>query len=152
MRRLLLALALVAAPACGSDPASAPASSARLEIHTARGADLRLSVEIADTPAERETGLMGRERLDPFDGMVFTWAEPVRTAFWMKDTRIPLSIAFWDARNRIVALFDMDPCTADPCPTYDPGVEILGAVEVPQGDLGRLGVAVGDEIELTRAT
>ncbi len=118
-----------------------------LVIHTSTG-DQDLAVQVADTPEARATGLMGRERLDPYDGMAFVWDEPVNASFWMKDTLIPLSIAFWDSGGRIVAIFDMDPCTADPCPTYDSGVPILGAVEVDQGALDRRGVEVGDEVEL----
>jgi hypothetical protein len=107
-----------------------------------------LAVELADTPEERETGLMNRERLAPYDGMVFTWVEPVRASFWMKDTLIPLSIAFWDEGGLILSILDMDPCRADPCPTYDPGVEFVGAVEVRQGLFGTRGVEVGDRVEL----
>ena len=148
MVRALLALALIAAGPCSADSSTGEAvASATLVVHTS-GGHQALTVQVADTPEARERGLMGRERLDPYDGMAFVWDEPVNASFWMKDTLIPLSIAFWDAGSRVVAIFDMDPCTADPCPTYDPGIAILGAVEVEQGALDRRGVAVGDEVEL----
>jgi hypothetical protein len=150
MRRIALALALVVAVGCNEDGSSPAAEDASLVVHTSAG-DQTLAVQVADTPETRASGLMGRESLEPYDGMAFTWPEPVRAAFWMKNTLIPLSIAFWDEQGRIVAMFDMDPCTADPCPTYDPGVEILGAVEVALGELGRRGVEIGDDVELRGA-
>jgi uncharacterized membrane protein (UPF0127 family) len=55
-----------------------------------------LRVEVASTDAQRAEGLMNRRRLAPKAGMVFLFARPTRTQFWMKDTLIPLSIAFYD--------------------------------------------------------
>ena len=63
---------------------------------------MRVTVEAADTPAEREHGLMGRTSLDTDEGMVFVFDGPTDGSFWMKDTLIPLSIAFWDEDGRIV--------------------------------------------------
>jgi len=149
MVRAFLALALIAAGPCSADSSTGEATaSATLVIHTSAG-DQGFTVQVADTPEARETGLMSRERLDPYDGMAFVWDEPVNASFWMKDTLIPLSIAFWDSGGSIVAILDMDPCTADPCPTYDPGVAVVGAVEVQQGEFDRRGIEVGDEVELT---
>jgi len=145
--RVAPALVLALLAACGTSPQPAPEEPAILEIR-AEGGTVSLAVELADTPEERETGLMNRERLAPYDGMVFTWDEPVRASFWMKDTLIPLSIAFWDEGGLILSILDMDPCPADPCPTHDPGVEFVGAVEVRQGLFGTRGVEVGDRVEL----
>jgi uncharacterized membrane protein (UPF0127 family) len=69
----------------------------------------------------------------------------------MKDTLIPLTVAFWDRTGRIVSMLDMPPCHEDPCPTYDPGTPVIGAVEVPQGALERRGVALGDSVRLVTA-
>jgi uncharacterized membrane protein (UPF0127 family) len=154
VRRSALALALMLSlSACfvgGDRSAGDPIPSDVLIVHTSSG-EQRFQVELAATPESRAEGLMDRERLDPDTGMAFTWSDPVRTSFWMKDTLVPLSIAFWDESWRIVAMFDMDPCTADPCPTYDPGVEILGAVEVAQGELERRGIDLGDRVEIAGA-
>lgn len=145
---LLVAAGLVLA-ACGSADPAVSNDGATLAIRTADDL-VELDVEVADDEAERATGLMHREELAPFDGMAFVWDEPVSTSFWMKDTLIPLSIAFWDEQGRIVAILDMEPCEADPCPTYDPGASFVGAVEVRQGlfELRRIGV--GDRVELIR--
>jgi uncharacterized membrane protein (UPF0127 family) len=146
-RMRLTAFVLLGAVACGSAEPPGPGEPAELSIRTA-DETVTLEVQVADAPSERRTGLMGRESLDPYDGMAFVWGEPVRSTFWMKDTLIPLSIAFWGDDGRIIALLDMDPCTADPCPSYGPDEPFVGAVEVGQGTLAAQGVAVGDTVEL----
>jgi uncharacterized membrane protein (UPF0127 family) len=110
-----------------------------------------LDVEIAETPETRARGLMGRTSLPEDAGMVFLYPTPVDTGFWMKDTLIPLSIAFWDRDGRILEILDMEPCREDPCPVYDPGVTWLGAVEVNLGVFYDLGIRVGDRVRLDRA-
>ena len=54
--------------------------------------------------------------------MVFLLEEPGVSSFWMKDTLIPLSILFWHDDGRIIAILDMSPCSADPCPVYGPDI------------------------------
>jgi uncharacterized membrane protein (UPF0127 family) len=143
----LATLLLLVAVACGSaEEASDPKTSPALSIRTDDGT-VSLEVQVADTPAERRTGLMGRESLSPYDGMVFVWEEPLVTTFWMKETLIPLSIAFWDERGRIISILDMDPCTQDPCPSYGPDEPFVGAVEVARGAFERQGIALGDTVE-----
>lgn len=145
----LAPLLLLVAVACGSaEEVSDPNASAALSIRTDDGT-VSLDVQVADTPEERQTGLMGRESLSPYDGMAFVWEEPVVGTFWMKDTVIPLSIAFWDDDGRIVSILDMDPCTEDPCPTYGPDEPFVGAVEVDPGTFERHGVTLGDRVQLT---
>ena len=146
----LSAFLLLLSVACGSTGAPEPVNPAGLSIRTS-GGTVSLEVQVADTPGERQTGLMGRESLSPYDGMAFVWDEPVESSFWMKDTLIPLSIAFWDEDGRIISILDMDPCLGDPCPSYGPGEPFIGALEVRQGTLARHGVAVGDHVELAVA-
>ena len=107
-----------------------------------------LQVEIARTGAQREQGLMGRRSLDAKAGMVFLYPQPHRGAFWMKDTLIPLSVAFWNERGRIIQLDDMQPCRQDPCPTYGPDEPFVGALEVNVGFFEEHGVSVGDRVEI----
>lgn len=109
-----------------------------------------LSVEIAETDAARQRGLMGRRRLARDSGMVFLFDRATTSSFWMKNTLIPLSVAFWGRNGRIVAILDMDPCRADPCPHYSPGVPYVGAVEVNQGFFREARVRVGDAVRLVR--
>jgi uncharacterized membrane protein (UPF0127 family) len=150
MRRILPFLLILSA--CGSpDDAPIAEPSARgstLEIVTSAGV-VEVDVEIADEQGERSVGLMHREQLDADAGMVFLWSDPLHTTFWMKDTLIPLSIAFWDERGRIVSILDMEPCTdSERCPSYDPETEFLGALEVNRGFFDEHGVDVGDEVRL----
>ena len=93
---------------------------------------------------------MGRRVLPPDAGMAFLFDEPTRNWFWMKNTFIPLSIAFWDDSGRIVEIFDMTPCPRPPCRLYLPGRPYIGAVEVNRGFFRSHGVQVGDRVELAR--
>ena len=141
---LVLALALIAA--CGSDgPPPAP----YLAIE-AKEATRFFRVEIAETEAQRQRGLMQRTTLEEDAGMLFVWPEDTTSGFWMKDTPLRLSIAFITADGEIVRTFDMEPCSADPCPVYDPRVTYRMALEVRQGALERRGVRTGDRVRLVR--
>ena len=110
--------------------------------------ETEIAVEIADTPTEREQGLMGRETLPADAGMVFVFPDDHRGPFWMKNTLIPLSIAFYSADGRLLKILDMEPCDADPCPLYDPGVIYRGALEVNQGAFAGWGISAGDRLRI----
>jgi uncharacterized protein len=124
-------------------------SGSAVVIETADG-EVEVPVEVADSPEEREVGLMNRESLPADAGMIFLFDEDTASAFWMKDTLIPLSIAFADAEGTIVSILDMEPCEADPCTLYDPGVTYRSALEVNQGAFDDWGVQVGDRLTLTQ--
>jgi hypothetical protein len=143
---LLLATLSTALTACRGGAAT-PLPTGTLGFDTA-GGPVQLRVEIADTPASRQRGLMDRASLPADAGMAFLFDEPGDGGFWMKDTRIPLSIAFWGADGRILTMLDMEPCRADPCPVYPPGVTYVGAVEVNQGYFEQHGIANGDRVAL----
>ncbi len=98
-----------------------------------------LTVAVADTPQARRRGLMGITDLGELDGMLFAFDSEVRAWFWMKDTLIPLDIAFFDAEGLAVDRLRMEPCTADPCPTYNAAGPYRFAVEAPAGDLSFVG-------------
>jgi uncharacterized protein len=150
-RTVLVALLLLTACSPrGPEPGPDADRTTQLEIRTDNGV-VEVDVEVADDDQERAIGLMNRERLDSDAGMVFLFEEPLNTTFWMKDTLIPLSIAFWNGGGRIVAILDMEPCEADPCPFYDPGIEFEGALEVNQGFFEEHGVELGDRVELVGA-
>jgi uncharacterized membrane protein (UPF0127 family) len=91
---------------------------------------------------------MGRKTLARNAGMVFLFGSPTRGRFWMKDTLIPLSVAFWNKQGRILRILDMTPCRADPCTVYDPGVAFTGALEVNRGAFKRWGVRPGARISI----
>jgi uncharacterized membrane protein (UPF0127 family) len=157
---LVPALAILLLPAAGgcspTDTATSPGSTTSaptgfptgtLTVRTKDG-EASLRVEVAETAEARATGFMGRRSLAEDEGMVFLFDGPTEGPFWMKDTLIPLSIAFWDEDGRILAILDMDPCRADPCPLFSPGVTYVGAVEVNQGWFQRHQVSAGDTVEL----
>jgi uncharacterized membrane protein (UPF0127 family) len=110
--------------------------------------DAVLHVEVADEAQERRTGLMSVEDLPADEGMAFVFDGPVSTGFWMKDTPLPLSIAFVGEDGRVVAILDMEPCEADPCPLYAPGRPYVLAVEANRGWFDDRGVEPGDRAEL----
>jgi uncharacterized protein len=141
MARLACAILTFLVAGCGGD------DGARAVIETGAG-DVVVQVEVADTAAEREHGLMGRQELAADSGMAFVFPEDTTTSFWMKDTPIPLSIAFYDDAGRIVRILDMQPCRADPCPVYDPEAAYRGALEVNVGAFRRWGVEVGDHLRV----
>lgn len=117
-------------------------------ITTAQGDDVTVQVEVADEEDERARGLMNRESLDEDAGMLFLFPTETRGGFWMKDTLIPLSIAFVDGDGRILRILDMEPCRTDPCTVYDPGVAYRSALEVNQGAFAEWGVEEGDRLTL----
>ena len=95
---------------------------------------------------------MGVAGLATGTGMAFVYEEPVSATFWMKDTLIPLSIAFVDAAGHIVTIADMQPCSADPCPTYAPSAPFVMAIETNIGFFRERAIEVGDTAELTEAS
>ena len=102
----------------------------RIEVSV--GAETWL-VAMADTPALRARGLMGVTGLGTLDGMLFVWPDDVAGGFWMKDTLIPLDIAFFAADGLLVDLISMVPCEEDPCPSYRPSGPYRWAIEVETG-------------------
>lgn len=99
-------------------------------------------------PETRRRGLMEREELPAGAGMIFRFPGEHQGGFWMKNTLIPLSIAYFDASGEVVAVLDMEPCTSDPCPSYDPGVAYNGAMEVNRGFFADAGVSPGWSVEV----
>jgi uncharacterized protein len=91
-------------------------------------------VEVADTPESRVKGLMGRTHLAPNTGMLFVFEEPQPLAFWMKDTVIPLSIAFFDDKKQLIETLDMPVLRESDGPPrlFKSSRPALYALEVPQ--------------------
>lgn len=94
-----------------------------------------LFVAIAATGAQRQQGLMHITDLGTLSGMVFVFEQDSSGWFWMKNTLIPLDIAFFDADGRFVDGFVMEPCTTENCPTYRPSGSYRYALEMPAGEM-----------------
>jgi len=105
--------------------------------------DKTLLVEVASTPEERAKGLMFRKTLDYNKGMLFVFDSPVCSGFYMKNTTIPLSIAFISEDNVIVKIENMEPLTTM---THKPDRDYLFALEVVQGWFKDNGIEVGDKV------
>jgi uncharacterized membrane protein (UPF0127 family) len=108
MNKALLSLgasALLFASAC------ACAQTTRMSVIDLSAGMHLIKAELADSDAEREQGLMYREKMAANAGMVFVWDQPNGQCMWMKNTLLPLSVAFIDAEGRIVNIEDMQPQT-----------------------------------------
>lgn len=104
-------------------------------------------VEVAQTPEERARGLMGREHLGPDEGMLFIFEKEDYHSFWMKDTRIPLSLAFIDKQGRILKITDMKPFTLE---SHSPPAPILYALEMRRGWFSAHGIKTGDVMRFSK--
>ncbi|HEY9097678.1 MAG TPA: DUF192 domain-containing protein [Thiobacillus sp.] len=101
-------------------------------------------VEVARTPPQREHGLMGRTRLPANGGMLFIFDDTGQHCFWMRNTPLPLSIAFIDDMGHITNLADMQPNTETlHCPT----TAIRYALEIEQGGFATRGIVPGIRVE-----
>ncbi len=144
MRSLLIAL-VVWAIAAGSAGGATELGSTTAML-TLDGEPLR--PELALTPGARSLGLMNRRRA-PADGMLFVFPGPTRGGFWMKDTLVPLTIAFFNADGERVRKLSMTPCRTDQCPIYDPGRTYRFALELRASDV-RPAMRLGPVRELRR--
>jgi len=123
---------------------------------TEHGSPVQVRVEIADTPESQEVGLMCRTALEPDAGMLFMFPHDTRGGFWMKNTLIPLSIAFIDAKWHIVGLMDMrvapDPSNPPLSDLFAPAKPYRYAVEVNQGFFAQHGIDEKAEVSFLRRT
>ncbi len=134
-RRLQAALAALTAAASLAAAAASPLP--RTEL---RSGPHRFDVEVAATPAQRAQGLMGRTALADDAGMLFVFETADRHCFWMKDTPLPLSIAFLGDDGTVVGIADMQPETRE---LHCAAVPVRYALEVRQGSFARRSIAPG---------
>jgi len=100
-------------------------------------------LEVAPDPPSRTRGLSGRTSVPQGTGMVYLYPQDSTGGFWMKDTKVPLSIAFVATSGKVVSVSEMAPCRADPCQVYYPGAPYRYAVELPAGGFAAAGVGPG---------
>jgi hypothetical protein len=123
--------------------AAAIAFAADLPVTTLTVKGQKIVAEVVSTPEQRAKGLMNRFSLQPDHGMLFVFEEPQPLGFWMKNTYIPLSIAFVDSAGRIVNIEDMKP--QDETTHWSRGLALY-AVEMRQGWFVAKGIKAGDVI------
>ncbi len=109
---------------------------------------LTLQVEIADTPEARNQGLMNRTEMAADHGMLFVFPEPQMLVFWMKDTKIPLDIAFFDKDGKFIGGMEMQPCVQEPCPRYSAPAMGSYALEMVKGTRVKHGIGMGWSLDV----
>lgn len=102
-----------------------------------------LRVEVAATVEQRMQGLMFRTKLGADDGMLFVFDEPGYHSMWMKNTPLPLSVAFVDGEGRILNILDMEPQTLDSHYAAGPA---RFAIETHKGWFAKRGINAGDKV------
>ena len=110
------------------------------------GGRIILMAEIARTQAQRQQGLMYRKELKDGEGMLFIFEKDEALSFWMKNTLVPLSIAYIASDGRMLEIYNMEPGNLDPVRSNR---SVRYALEVPQGWFGRAGLAAGDKLDLS---
>jgi hypothetical protein len=103
-----------------------------------------IQAEVAATPEQRQVGLMHRKEMPANDGMLFVFEQPAQQCFWMKNTLIPLSIAFLAEDGSVVNIADMKPQSLDSHCSAKP---VRFALEMNQGWFARRGIKPGFRIE-----
>ena len=136
-----------ASGANSAETTSATSALRPVVIDTSGGKKVEVQVEVADDVAEQAKGLMYRKALSEDRGMLFVYPDERELSFWMKNTLIPLSIAYIDSEGRIVDILDMKPLDDKP-PHYTSSEPVQYALEVNQGFFEKEGVKVGDHAEL----
>ncbi|MEQ1661713.1 MAG: DUF192 domain-containing protein [Thiobacillus sp.] len=133
LARTLGTLALM----CGGSAHAADTPSLRVGTHT-------IQIEIAATPTARQRGLMGRTHLPADHGMLFVFDTAGRHCFWMRDTPLPLSIAFIDATGRVTDFADMQPRTDT---LHCPSANVRYALEIARGSFLRQSLMPGSQVQ-----
>jgi uncharacterized membrane protein (UPF0127 family) len=138
-RRSLLALALLVATAAAwpqDQPQNLAATTLKVGMHSIRA-------QLALTPLQRQTGLMFRREMPGHEGMLFVFDDRSQQCFWMRNTLIPLSIAFLADDGTVVNLADMKPQSDDSHCSAKP---VRFALEMNEGWFAKRGVKPGTRI------
>jgi uncharacterized membrane protein (UPF0127 family) len=117
---------------------------AGLPVIALRSGDVELTVELARSDQEKNIGLMYRRELADGKGMLFVYTADQMLSYWMKNTYIPLSIAYLSAEGEIREIYDMVPLSLAPVSSTR---SVRYALEVPQGWFERAGLKPGDRFE-----
>jgi uncharacterized membrane protein (UPF0127 family) len=120
---------------------------AQLELPaiTLRVGKKAVTAEVADEPQERATGLMFRKDLAPDSGMLFVMPAPEPAAFWMRNTKLPLSVAYISPSGVILEIHDLEPLNE--APVTSSFANIAYALEMQRGWFGRHGILPGDRVQ-----
>jgi uncharacterized membrane protein (UPF0127 family) len=137
----VLALALILTSTLLAQVPSADSPQPKLPTITLSVGDKTLSTEVADNEEEREKGMMFRKEMPDGTAMLFVLDAPQKPAFWMRNTFIPLSVAYVNTFGMIMEIHDLQP--KDERPVSADFDSILYAIEVPQGWFSKNGILPG---------
>lgn len=132
-------LLLAAALACGSANAQT-----KLPVKQLSAGIYVIQAEVAASEADRQQGLMMRTKMGSNEGMVFDFGAPAGVCMWMKNTLLPLSVAFIDGEGKIVNIEDMQPQTTD---SHCAKKVVRYALEMNQGWFRQKNIKPGSKIE-----
>lgn len=137
IRQFVCLAALIASPVFALDKAQVTVGPATFQA------------EIAQTPEDRQRGLMFRRELPPNQGMLFIQS-PGPAVFWMKNTYIALDLLYFDAEGRLAQIVaDVPPCKTPNCPVYPSHTATVRYIlEINAGEAARRGIQVGDSLRL----
>lgn len=111
----------------------------------------RYNVEIAETEQQRERGLMFRDSLAPDSGMLFVHESEQPLSYWMKNTRIPLDILYFDQQRQLVSVATAPPCSlGNACPPFPSEGPARYVLELNAGDARKLHAVKGDRINFSK--
>lgn len=130
-------------------------TTATVVITKADGTTCEVCMWLADTAEERGQGLMGVTNLGTAGGMAFVFEQPTNGSFFMFQTVTPLSIGWFAPAGALVSTADMAPCESDDsseCDRFSAGAEFNLAIEVFQGDLGKVGIEPGANARVIEGT
>lgn len=116
-----------------------------ISLNSSDGKKIKINAEIADNDSEREMGLMFRKSMDENEGMLFVFEKEKKLNFWMKNTYIPLDIAYIDRNGIINEIYHMKPL--DVSVTYNSIKPAMFALEVNLGWFSRHKIKTGSKIE-----
>jgi uncharacterized protein len=141
---LILAIGSILS-AAGCQPKGADTAPFSLKTLELRILNANLNAEVADSPQTSENGLMFRDSLPEDRGMLFVFEQPKTASFWMKNTKIPLSIAYIDSTGKILEIKSLKPLDETAVPSASD--QVAFALEVNQGWFGRHGISPGAQID-----
>ena len=147
MRVTAAVFTLLGVVTCGGGNGAGPTGLPKVDV--VLGDVLRIEAEVAAKPADRSNGLMNRASLPRNAGMLFVFREPGRANFYMKNTLIPLDIAFI-GRGIVLEIRTMEPCPADTerCPLTIPQATYEMALEVNAGVFKAAGIGPGTPVRI----
>jgi len=118
----------------------------KTKFYTLHVGDNKIKAELAVLPKERQRGLMFREKMDPGTGMLFIFEEATAQKFWMKNTRIPLDIAYFSANGKLLEIHSAKPFDLAGVPSRSQDIQFV--LELNLHDFRKQKIKIGDRLNL----